>query len=108
MRKVACLLLVLAPTLAAQHRAAPPAGWDAFVRAFDGYAQGDSIVGASVLILKDGRVLARHDYGFGDRAAGQRADSNTIYHWASITKTLTAIDVLQLRDRGRLSLDDRV
>jgi CubicO group peptidase (beta-lactamase class C family) len=32
----------------------------------------------------------------------------TIYHWASVTKTLTAIAVLQLRDRGRLSLDDRV
>ncbi len=108
MRKLACLLLMFAPTLAAQRRGAPPASWDAFVRAFDGYAQGDSIVGASVLVLKDGRVLARHEYGFGDRALGQRTDSNTIYHWASITKTLTAIAVLQLRDRGRLSLDDRV
>jgi CubicO group peptidase (beta-lactamase class C family) len=107
MRKLACLLLVLAPTLAAQRRATP-AGWDPFVRAFDGYAQGDSIVGASVLVLKDGRVLARHEYGFGDRALGQRTDSNTIYHWASITKTLTAIAVMQLRDRGRLALDDRV
>jgi len=108
MRKLACLVLVLAPTLAAQRRAAPPAGWDAFVRAFDAYTRGDSIVGASVLVLKDGRVLARHEYGSGDRALGQRTDSNTIYHWASITKTLTAIAVMQLRDRGRLSLDDRV
>ena len=108
MRKLAWLLLVFAPTLAAQRRAAPPAGWDAFVRAFDAYTQGDSIVGASVLVLKDGRVLARHEYGYGDRALGQRTDSNTIYHWASITKTLTAIAVMQLRDRGRLSLDDRV
>src|SRR2546427_6785699 len=29
-------------------------------------------------------------------------------HWASITKTLTAVAVMQLRDRDRLSLDDRV
>src|SRR5882724_1865816 len=108
MRRLACLVLVLAPTLAAQRRAAPPAGWDAFVRAFDAYTRGDSIVGASVLVLKDGRVLARHEYGSGDRALGQRTDSNTIYHYASITKTLTAIAIMQLRDRHRLSLDDRV
>ena len=28
------------------------------------------------------------------------------YNWASITKTMTAIAILQLRDRGKLSLDD--
>jgi CubicO group peptidase (beta-lactamase class C family) len=37
-----------------------------------------------------------------------RVDENTIYHWGSITKTLTAIAIMQLRDRGRLSLDDRI
>ncbi len=35
-------------------------------------------------------------------------DDDTIFHWASITKTLTGIAVLQLRDRGKLSLDDPV
>ncbi len=94
----------------AQRRAAPrpPAGWDTFVRAFDAYASGDSIVGASVLVVANGQVAAHHEYGFADRALGQRVDTATIYHWASITKTLTAIAVLQLRDRGRLSLDDPV
>jgi CubicO group peptidase (beta-lactamase class C family) len=32
--------------------------------------------------------------------------SATAYNWASITKTMTAIAILQLRDRGKLSLDD--
>jgi CubicO group peptidase (beta-lactamase class C family) len=35
-------------------------------------------------------------------------DAGTIYHWASITKTFTAIAIMQLRDRGRLSLDDPI
>jgi CubicO group peptidase (beta-lactamase class C family) len=35
-------------------------------------------------------------------------DSNTIFHWGSITKTLTAIAVMQLVERHRLSLDARV
>jgi CubicO group peptidase (beta-lactamase class C family) len=88
--------------------AMPPAGWRAFTAAFDDYAAGDSIVGASVLVLRDGRVVARHDYGWGDRALGQRTDTNTIYHWGSITKTLTAVAIMQLRDRGKLTLEDRV
>src|SRR5689334_23751878 len=61
MSKQVWLCLALAAPLAAQ-RPARPAGWDGFVRAFDAYTQGDSIVGASVVVLKDGRVLARHDF----------------------------------------------
>ena len=35
-------------------------------------------------------------------------DEETIFHWASITKTFTGIAIMQLRDRGLLSLDDPV
>src|SRR2546430_5887629 len=35
-------------------------------------------------------------------------DERTIFHWGSITKTLTAVAVMQLRDRKRVSLDERV
>src|SRR5204862_2059271 len=35
-------------------------------------------------------------------------DPETIFHYASITKLLTGISVFQLRDRGRLSLDDTI
>ncbi len=90
---------------AAQDR---PRGWDIFLRAFVNYAASDSIMGAGVAILQDGRVSARNDLGWADRDLRQRTDTNTIYHWASITKTLTAVAVMQLRDRGRLTLDDKV
>jgi len=45
---------------------------------------------------------------FGEARANshQRIDDATSYNWASITKTMTAIAILQLRDRGKLSLDD--
>jgi CubicO group peptidase (beta-lactamase class C family) len=110
LRLVAAGSLFAAPLAAqrAQAPAAPPTGWQGYTQYFDRYLAQDSIVGASVLLLKDGRVTARHDAGFGDRALGQRADSNTIYHWASITKTLTAVAIMQLRDRGKLRLEDRV
>jgi CubicO group peptidase (beta-lactamase class C family) len=37
-----------------------------------------------------------------------RSMPQTIYHWASITKTMTGIAILQLRDRGLLKLDDPI
>ena len=89
-------------------RPQPPKSWPGFVRAFDAYASHDSVVGASVLIMQDGSVLAHHEFGFADRERQQRVDDATIYHWASITKTLTAVAVMQLRDRRLLTLDDRV
>src|SRR3989441_8629703 len=113
-RLVAVLALLACVSPAAAQRVAPspppppPPGWSAFVRSFDAFAVGDSVVGGSVLVLRDGRVVARHEYGFADRALGQRVDERTIFHWASITKTLTAVAVMQLRDRGRLSLDHPV
>jgi CubicO group peptidase (beta-lactamase class C family) len=100
-------LLPLLPQLALA-QSSPPPGWTAFTRQFDAYAATDSVVGASVWVLSNGEVIARHEYGWADRALRQRVDTGTIFHWASITKTLTAIAVMQLRDRGRLSLNDPV
>jgi CubicO group peptidase (beta-lactamase class C family) len=58
--------------------------------------------------VRDGRVVMRYDAGMQDRAGGVHVDSQTIYHWGSITKSLTAIAIMQLRDRGKLSLDDKL
>jgi CubicO group peptidase (beta-lactamase class C family) len=85
-----------------------PAGWSAYARSLDDFAGSDSVVGASALYLRDGKVLAHHEYGWADKARGERAEERTIYHWASITKTLTAIAIMQLRDRGKLRLEDKV
>jgi CubicO group peptidase (beta-lactamase class C family) len=101
--------LLLTQTATAQRPVTQaPNGWDAFVQAFDSYCQNDSVVGASTLFMRDGRIVAWHNRGLADRERGEKVDSNTIFHWGSITKTLTAVAIMQLRDRGRLTLDDRV
>jgi CubicO group peptidase (beta-lactamase class C family) len=66
------------------------------------------VIGGSALLILNGRPAGRHHYGHADRSAGRRVDDRTIFHWASVTKTLTGIAVLQLRDRGLLTLDDHV
>ena len=100
----AAVMLALATPASAQ----APKSWPDFTRAFQAYADSDHVVGASVVYVRDGRVVARYDAGMQDRAAGVHVDSQTIYHWGSITKSLTAISIMQLRDRGKLSLDDKL
>ena len=72
------------------------------------HIQDSGIVGSSLVIVRDGRVVAEEYVGFQDLDAKRPVDRDTIYHWASITKTFTAIAVMQLRDRGLLALDDPV
>lgn len=49
-----------------------------------------------------------HASGFADIGTGRRPDARTLYRVASITKTVTATAVMQLRDEGRFRLDDPI
>ncbi len=107
-RTPAFLLLLLGAATATPLAAQAPPGWAAFVRTFDAAADSGQVVGGSAVLVQGGRIVARHDYGLAERARGQRVNDRTIFHYGSITKTLTAIAIMQLRDRGRLTLDDHI
>jgi CubicO group peptidase (beta-lactamase class C family) len=66
------------------------------------------IVGSSFYLIRDNQVVARELYGLANAELNRAVDEETIYHWASITKTFTGIAIMQLRDRGLLKLDDPV
>jgi CubicO group peptidase (beta-lactamase class C family) len=66
------------------------------------------IVGSSFMLIHDGQVVAQEFFGLANQEKRQPVDENTIYHWASITKTFTGIAIMQLRDRGLLKLDDSI
>lgn len=100
----AAMLASMMPSFAGSEEL--PTQWGRLIAAFDPSLEEDLIVGASIALVENGGIRARHDYGFADRARGKPVDGNTIFHWASITKTLNAIAVMQLRDQGRLALED--
>ena len=85
-----------------------PTSPQSFNQAFDKYVNEDSIVGAAWVTVADGRPTNWHFTGLADREVNQVVDEHTIFHWGSITKTLTAVAIMQLRDRGRISLDDSI
>ncbi len=103
------LLCLCLPTAGA---AQAPAGfdhaWQSLAAAWDAALDREGVVGGSLVLVRGDSVLGREHHGFADLATRRPTDDRTIYHWASITKTFTAISLMQLRDRGRLSLDDPV
>jgi CubicO group peptidase (beta-lactamase class C family) len=62
----AIALTCLIPTAAAAQGASD---WPEVVRQFDAYVGADKIVGGSILYMRDGKVIAQHNAGYGDRAA---------------------------------------
>jgi CubicO group peptidase (beta-lactamase class C family) len=70
--------------------------WQRAVATLDAYVARDRIVGSALVLVRDGEIVAEHYTGFADRAARRAATRETIWHWGSITKTLTAVAVRQL------------
>jgi CubicO group peptidase (beta-lactamase class C family) len=82
------------------------AGWSRVVAQYRERLQQAGIAGSSLMFVKDGEVVGKAFAGFKDLDKKQAVDEDTIYHWASITKMFTGVAIMQLRDRGLLSLDD--
>jgi CubicO group peptidase (beta-lactamase class C family) len=79
---------------------------DAFQPRFRGALTSHGIVGGGFAFVHGSAPAAQFFFGQQSQQSNQPVDADTAYNWASITKTMTAIAILQLRDRGLLSLDD--
>ncbi len=97
-----------APPAAAAAPAAAPAGdLAAFV---DGYIRAavdqQGLPSASVVMVRDGRVVLAKSYGYADLEARRPASIDaTLYRQASISKLFTWVLVMQLVEQGKLDLD---
>lgn len=108
---ISVLLIALAVASTAVHPQTMDKAKDE-LRKFDAlYQQGMkdyAIVGGAFLMVHDDQVIDHQTYGMAHIANKYPVDQDTIFHWASITKTLTGIAIMQLRDRGKLKLDDPI
>jgi CubicO group peptidase (beta-lactamase class C family) len=67
------------------------------------------VPGASLAIMKDGRLILARGYGYADPEHSDEAvQPDSIFAIASLSKAITATAVLKLVDEGRLNLDDPV
>lgn len=78
----------------------------------DGIAQKmmaqEGIVGASVLVARGDKILLHKGYGFADLGLEAATKDETVYHVVGPMLPFTGIAVMQLMERGKLSLDDDI
>src|SRR5437660_4313768 len=68
----------------------------------------EHVVGASVLVAREGRTLLHQGYGYADLSLEVPTKDETVYHIVGPMLPFTGIAVMQQVERGKLSLDDDI
>ena len=104
----ALLALGLAAAVASAE-SAPDAPAPALGEKIDGLLAaiaGKDLPGAAIVVLKDGAVVHARAYGLASVELAVPNTTRTKFRLASVSKSFTALAVLQLVEQGRLRLDD--
>ncbi len=69
---------------------------------------GNHIPGAGIALVTKDDVIWTGGVGKADLATGREVDADTIFRIGSITKGFVALSILQLQEKGKLSLDAKL
>jgi len=64
--------------------------------------------GLALGVVQDGKLIYSKGFGLADAASREPVTPNTVFRIASISKTFTAIGVMQLWEKGMFQLDDPI
>jgi serine beta-lactamase-like protein LACTB len=104
--KTARLLSTLAGCFTTAAAFAQPSDLDARLRArVEQEVDAQKIVGTCVGVGLNGKIIAAQSFGFEDRDAKIPASERTMFRWASVSKPVTAVVVMQLAKEAKLDLD---
>ena len=78
---------------------------DSVVRRF---VKKQGVVGASVGIVKDGQLVYAKGFGYADVDSKQAVAPHHQFRIGSLSKLITTVAIMKLREEGKLSLDDKV
>ena len=81
-------------------------GADEFEARLASFVKDHRLYGAAAGVVHSGELAWGGGIGFADIAARRPSQPDTLYRIASITKTFTGTVIMQLRDAGKLDLDD--
>ncbi|HVZ28813.1 MAG TPA: serine hydrolase [Asticcacaulis sp.] len=100
-----CALALASPVFAAPAPAAPDVKkMDALVQS---YVDSGQFMGA-VLVVQDGKVLLDKGYGYANLEWQTPMTADAKFRIGSMTKQFTAVSILLLEERGKLSTDDLI
>ncbi len=111
MRRLVVVLAVLAagwlPAQAAEPTGKTLPGLGPFDQAMQALLEKWDVPGGALAVARDGRLVLARGYGYANRERREPAQPTSLFRLGSLNKMLTAVAVLQLRDAGRLNLDDK-
>ena len=96
---------VLALSLCTEILAQKPADLDAIAKRV---AEQERVVGVSVLVAHNGKIILQKGYGFADVGLEAPAKAETVYGVVGPMMPVTGVAIMQLVERGKLSLDDDI
>ncbi|KJR70567.1 serine hydrolase [Bacillus velezensis] len=67
-----------------------------------------NVNGSSFVVVHDGKVVINKGYGYADKEKKIPVNKETVFQIASVSKTFTALAVMQQVDKGKLKLDQDV
>ena len=70
------------------------------------FIEGHDVPGASLAVSEAGGVVYSRGFGLAELSSRERVQPDSLFRIASISKPITAVAVMQLVERGALSLDE--
>ncbi|GAA1386183.1 hypothetical protein GCM10009597_48630 [Peribacillus frigoritolerans] len=67
-----------------------------------------SVNGSSFVVVHDGKVVINKGDGYADKEKKIPVNKETVFQIASVSKTFTALAVMQQADKGKRKLDQDV
>ncbi|MEQ9438296.1 MAG: serine hydrolase domain-containing protein [Cyclobacteriaceae bacterium] len=89
-----------------EHSNAP--GFEGIDQAMQDFIQRQGIVGASLGIVKDGKLMYAKGFGFADEETQEAVEPYHLFRIGSVSKLITAVAVMKLREDGRLRMDEPI
>lgn len=86
-------------------RSADKTGGEEFIKSIAAICKANEVVGMSVAVFKDGKVIKKYNYGYADRENRIPVSIDTKYRSASISKPVTFIGAMMLAEQGKLDID---
>ena len=101
--------LYQAPVFADKERAAKIKALAPVIESmYSNYAKANHFPSFSFGVVVDGELILSGSEGYSNIADQTKANSRTMYRIASMSKSVTAMAIIKLRDEGKLKLDDPV
>ena len=88
------------------HSDAP--GFVAIDNAMQDFVQQQGIVGATMGIVKNGKLVYAKGFGVADEETQEEVQPYNLFRIGSVSKLITAVAIMKLREDGHLQMDDPV